>query len=276
MAKVFLNGEILDAAEAKVPASDSSFLYGIGLFETMRTTSDGKVFCLGDHLNRLFASCEKLHIKIDHDRDYITEAIYKTLKANDLGAARLRLTLTNGPSGDEPRPTLLISATEFTPYPPEFYEKGVTVILTDIRQNPTDPNCGHKTTSYSARMTALGTAHQKRAAEAIWFTTENRLAEGSVSNVFLVKDSTLFTPPVETPVLPGIMRKTICKIAKQKGIEVVEKDLFIADLLAADEVFLTNVVMGALPVIAIEAHTVGNGKVGTITKKLIAELEGLL
>ena len=275
MAKIFINGEILEGADAKVSASDSSFLYGIGLFETMRADG-GEVFGLDDHLDRLFASAEKLHIKSDYDREYVTDAIYKTLKANSLTDARLRLTLTNGPAGDEGKSTLLISATEFTPYPPEFYEKGVTVILSDIKQNPTDPNCGHKTTSYSARMAALGTAHQKRATEAIWFTTDNRLAEGCVSNVFLVKGSVVLTPPVETPVLGGVMRKTICEIAKQKGIEVVEKDLFIADLLGADEVFLTNVVMGALPVVAVEAHTVGDGKVGTVTKKLIAALEKIL
>ena len=83
-----------------------------------------------------------------------------------------------------PHVTLLITATEFTPYPPEYYEKGVRVILCDFRQTGADPLCGHKTTNYFARLLALKKAHEKQAAESLWFTTDNLLAEGCVSNVF--------------------------------------------------------------------------------------------
>jgi branched-subunit amino acid aminotransferase/4-amino-4-deoxychorismate lyase len=95
------------------------------------------------------------------------------------------------------------------------------------------------------------------------------LAEGCISNVFLVKDSTLFTPPIETPILAGVARKTVCQIALRNSIEFVEKDLSIDDLLAADEIFLTNVIMQVMPVVAVEKHTVGQGKVGPMTKKLM-------
>ncbi|MCK5784031.1 MAG: aminotransferase class IV family protein, partial [Desulfobacterales bacterium] len=96
----------------------------------------------------------------------------------------------------------------------------------------------------------------------------NFLAEGSVSNVFLVKDGELFTPPVQTPVLPGIARKTVIEIAEAENIPCHEQPLQVADLLAADEVFLTNVIMEVLPVTAIEAHTVANAKPGKITKTI--------
>jgi branched-chain amino acid aminotransferase len=166
------------------------------------------------------------------------------------------------------KPTLLITATKLQPYPPQYYKKGVMVVLCPFRQNPAEPTCGHKTTSYYARMLALKWAHQKGATEALWFTVDNRLAEGCISNVFLVKNSVLYTPPIRTPVLAGVARKTICQIAVDSSIEPREKDLYIADCLEADEVFLTNVIMQVLPVNEIEKHVVGSGKVGPMTKKL--------
>jgi branched-subunit amino acid aminotransferase/4-amino-4-deoxychorismate lyase len=169
---------------------------------------------------------------------------------------------------DQRKPTLLITATEFRPYPAEYYKTGVLVILCPFRQNATDPTCGHKTTSYYPRLLALNLAHQKQAAEALWFTTDNRLAEGCVSNIFLVKNSVLHTPPLETPALAGIARRTVRQLAGQQSLDLVEKDLYISDVLEADEIFLTNVIMEVLPVVSVEQHTVGDGKVGPVTKRL--------
>lgn len=268
--KVFLNDELVDVEKACVSVRDSGLLYGAGLFETMRSC-DGVVFCLEDHLDRLFFSSSALSINISYDKKYITEAIYKTLEANKLTEARLRLTVTNGPMNgpDEQRKcTLLITAMDFVPYPPEYYKNGVLVVLCPFKQNPTDPTCGHKTTSYYPRMLGLAQAHQKQAAEALWFTVDNRLAEGCVSNVFLVKDSTVYTPPIGTPVLAGVARKAVCRIAMDNSVKFVEKELVIDDVLGADEIFLTNVIMQIMPVNSVEKHTVGDGKVGPITKKL--------
>jgi len=272
--KIFLNDKIIDDAEAHLSVSDSGFLYGMGLFETMRCTG-GKVFALDDHLARLSNSAKELAINNPYIKEYVADAIEQTLEANNLTDARLRLTLTNGPmaQGGQSTATLLITATRFEPYPDEYYKNGVRVVLTEFRQNGADPTMRHKTTNFFSRLLALNIAHKKKAAEALWFTTDNRLAEGCVSNVFLVKDSALYTPTLDTPVLPGIMRKTVCEIAKAESIKLVEKDLTIKDLLAADEVFLTNVIMLILPVVAVEAHTVGNDKVGPMTKKLMKYLE---
>jgi branched-chain amino acid aminotransferase len=268
--KVFLNNNVIDFDQAHLSVSESGFLYGSGLFETMRS-HNGIVFRLQDHLDRLFHSAGMLSINHSYEKPYISDAITKLLQANELAEARLRLTLTNGPlteSEDQRKPTLLITATEFRPYPAEYYKAGVLVVLCPFRQNPTDPTCGHKTTCYYPRLLALNLARQKGAVEALWFTTDNRLAEGCVSNVFLVKNSVICTPPVETPVLPGIARKAVRQLAQQRSIELVEKDLTIGDLLDADEVFLTNVIMEVLPVIQVERHTVGDGKVGPVTTKI--------
>jgi len=268
--QVFLNDKLIDMDEAGLSVTDSGFLYGAGLFETMRSYN-GVVFRLPDHLDRLFQSAAALSIVHPYEKPYISEAVSKVLQANGLTEARLRLTLTNGPlaeSEEQRKPTLLITAMEFRPYPAEYYKTGALVILCPFRQNPTDPTCGHKTTCYYPRLLALNLAHQKRAAEALWFTTDNRLAEGCVSNVFLVKNGALYTPPVETPVLPGIARKTVRELASQQSIDLVEKDLYITDVLEADEVFLTNVIMEVLPIIEVEKHTVGDGKVGPVAKKV--------
>jgi len=268
--KVFLNDKLIDIDKAYISVTDSGFLYGAGLFETMRS-HNGVVFALIDHLDRLFFSAQALSINNPYTRKYISDAIYQVLRANKLTDARSRLTLTNGPmseSEQQRKPTLLITATKLQPYPPEYYKNGVTVVLCPFRQNPSEPIYGHKTINFYPRMLALNQAHQKRAAEALWFTVDNRLAEGCISNVFLVKDSVLYTPPIRTPVLAGVERKTVCQIAMRNSIEFVEKDLYINDLLQADEVFLTNVIMQILPITKIEKHTVGEGKVGPMTKKL--------
>jgi len=268
--KVFLNDGLVDAEQAHIPVSDSGFLYGAGLFETMRSRN-GIVFRLEDHLDRLFQSAAKLAINHDYDKNYLTEAVESVLGANYLTEARLRLTLTNGPIGqttEQSKPTLLITAGPLQLYPSEYYQTGVMVVLCPFRQNTTEPICGHKTTNYYPRLLALTLARQKEAAEALWFTNDNRLAEGCVSNVFLVKDAVLQTPALETPVLPGVARKAVCRIAQDESIELVEKDLQISDVLEADEIFLTNVVMEVLPVVNIEKHPVGEGKVGPVTQKL--------
>lgn len=270
MEKVFLNDKLVNADKASVSVSDSGLLYGAGLFETMRTRA-GKVFALKDHLDRLFFSAKTLSIDIGHDKDYVADAVYKVLAANDLEDARMRLTITSGSmsqDGENRKSTLIITAAELAAYPPEYYRKGVMVLLCPYRQNEHDPICGHKVTSYFPRMMGLKFAHEKRAAEALWFTTDNRLAEGCISNVFLVKDSVLYTPPISTPVLAGVARKAVCRIAVDNSIELVEKDLYINDVLDADEILLTNVIMQVMPVNSVEKHTVGEGKVGPMAKKL--------
>jgi branched-subunit amino acid aminotransferase/4-amino-4-deoxychorismate lyase len=204
-------------------------------------------------------------------KKFLKTAISETIKANGLIDSRIRLTMTSGSVSfqeEDPQPTLLITAAEFQPYPEEFYQKGVMVVLSPYRQNSNDPTSGQKTTSYMARMLGLRFAQQHKAAEALWFTNDNRLAEGCISNVFIVKDSAISTPALNTPVLAGIARKTVLKLAAEKSMRCSEKDLHIDDLLEADEVFITNVVMQVMPVIKIEKHDVGMAKVGPITQEL--------
>jgi D-amino acid aminotransferase len=274
MNKVFLNNQIIESSAAHINCADGGFLYGAGLFETMRA-SNGIVFALEDHLDRLFTSAEKLKINLRGDKKFIADAVYETLNTNELKEARIRLTATSGSmNAENPEPTLLITAVNFEPYPKSYYDKGIMVILNSYRQNPADVLTGHKTTSYFSRISALAVAHQKRATEALWFTVDGFLAEGCISNVFIVKDSVLFTPSLKTGILPGIARKTVLNLAAKNSIKIEEKELTIDDLLGADEAFITNVIMQVMPVIGIEAHSVGNAKPGVITKKIAAFYAG--
>jgi branched-chain amino acid aminotransferase len=268
--KVFLNNNLIGFEEARISVTDSGLLYGAGLFETMRSRN-GVVFRLVDHVERLFFSAEALSIVHSYSKEHIRTAIDSLLKANGLADARLRLTLTGGPlaqSEEQRQATLVITATEFTPYPPDYYRTGVMVILCPFRQNTTDPTHGHQTTSFLPCLLALNLARQRRAAEALWFTQDNRLADGCLSRVFLVKNSILYAPPIEAPALADPARRVIRQVAQQQSLELAEKDLYIADVLEADEIFLTNVVMEVLPVVGVERHTVGEGKVGPVTQKL--------
>ncbi len=268
--KIFLNDALVDTGKACIPVTDSGLLYGIGLFETLRS-HNGVVFRLQEHLDRLFFSAQTLSIAHSYTKDYIREAMHRLLQANELTDARLRLTLTNGPleqAEEQRRPTLLITATPFGTYPPEYYQAGVMVILCPFRLNPTDPTCGHQTTSFFPRLLALNLAHQRRAAEALWFTPDNRLAEACLSSVFLVKNSILHAPPIEVPAQADVARTLVTQLAQQQSIELVEKDLYISDVLEADEIFLTNVIMEVLPVTSVERHAVGDGKVGPLARKL--------
>ena len=270
MGKVYLNAQIMDASDARIPVSDGGFLYGAGLFETLRVQR-GRVFGLTDHMDRLFASAAKLGFDLPLDRDGLAAAVQSVLQANELAEARVRVTVSAGSMAAEstrPVPTVLVTATGLTAYPDEYYAKGVMAILSPYRQNPADPLAGHKATSYFSRMLGLQFAHERQAAESLGFTTDGYLAEGCVSNVFLVKDEVLLTPPLGTPVLPGVARLTVKRIAEARGLALEERALVVDDLLGADEVFLTNVIMKVLPVIAIEKHTVADGRVGPLTGQI--------
>ena len=272
---VCLNGKLVSAEDARVSIYDAGFLHGVGLFETMRAYH-GRVFRPRDHFDRLHASAQQLGLRIAPDPDELTQWLATLLDANDLTHARVRLTATPGdlrPTAtvdpDAPaQGTLLITATALTGYPDEFYHRGITVVIADTRANPHDPTAGHKTLNYFPRLLTLQHAQQKGAAEALWFTPANRLASGCISNVFAVKGDTVFTPPAQPPVRPGITRKTILELCQQESIAVQETDLVIQDLLDADEIFLTNSIMELLPVCRLERHAVGQDKPGPVYKQL--------
>jgi branched-chain amino acid aminotransferase len=267
--KVYLNGELVNATAARISVSSPAVQHGVGLFETLRTY-EGRPFALDRHIGRMRDSSRKLDMPIDNVLGEIAAAVRSVIEANRLKNARVRFTAAPAGPHEEPHgPTLLVMAQETAGYPPELYEQGMTVCVADrYRQSPWDPLAGHKTTSYYSRLVALRQAQAKGCGEALWATPANYLAEGSLSNLFLVKGRRLRPPAVDTPVLPGITRATVLELAKAANIPADEAPCTIDDLLDADEVFLTNAIMEVMPVTRVERRAIGTEKPGAITRQL--------
>lgn len=270
MALVHLNGVMVAEDDARVSVFDAGLQHAVGLFETMRTYA-GKFFRLREHVERLIGSAAALGLPPVGDAPSLEQAVRRTVSENNLSDARVRLTVTRGRLGsaENPTPTVIVTAASLTPYPPELYEKGMSVAVSDVRQNETDPTARHKTLLYFPRLLALEIARKKACGEALFFNTQKHLAEGAISNVFLIKEGALLTPGLETGVLPGITRRAVLDLAPDEGIRTIEKTLTIQDLLAADEVFLTNSIMEVMPVVKIERHAVGDGTPGPRTRRLL-------
>ena len=283
---VFLNGGLVEAAEAQISVWDGGWLHGAGLFETMRA-AHGRIFRLDAHLERLMASAGQLLIPLERPDLPLTADLAKLLEINGLREARVRLTVTAGPMietrvdpqrppGDRPKLTVCASAVEAAAYPQEFYDRGMTVAISPFKVSPSDPIARHKSTAYLPRLLALRDAHRKQCSEALWFTTDHLLAEGSISNVFLVRQGALLTPSLELPILPGITRAVVVELAQAADLEVKETRLTVNDLLDADEVLITNSMMGVMPVCRIERQHIGQDQPGPITKRLREEYQALV
>lgn len=270
MAKVYLNDRVIEAADACINVFDAGLLHGMGLFETLRVYR-GVPFRLSQHLDRLLHSAEKLSLLLRHDRAAITEAASELVRESGHADGRMRITVTRGPIDAEDQPdairsTLLITLGAAAGFAPEVYANGISAAIAAMRVNPADLMAGHKTLAYWPRLLTLQAARLKGAGEAIWFTLDGRLAEGCISNVFLAKDGNLITPPVDTPILPGVTRAAVLEVAAADGIEVEQRAVAHAELLAADEVFITGSNTEVMPVVLIERKPVGDGKPGPITR----------
>ena len=268
---VCLNGQLLPAEEARISVFDSGLMQGIGLFETMRAYG-GSVFRLQQHLDRLAASAKELGWAVVPDIGEMTDSVRQVVEATDSGDLRVRLTVTTGSlrvaGQEQPELTLIATASPGGKYPDELYQKGVSVVVPGLRQSHHDPTVGHKTTSYFSRLAALRVAHARGAFESLWLTLEGSVAEGSISSLFAVKDGELITPPLDTPVLPGITRAAVMELAERMSITVEPIAPTLEELLAADEVFLTNSMMEVMPVVRVGRELIGDEKPGELTRKL--------
>lgn len=287
--KAWINGKFVDASDATVGFFDAGFQHGIGLFETL-LARDGAVLRLEDHLARLGESARVLRLFDPLRVEPLAEAVQRTLEHNGMRDARIRITLTAGDMGrpfagvnssaERPapaQPTVAVHVQPPTRYPDELFAKGVAASVAETRANPFDPFAGHKTLMYWPRIAAVRRAAEAGCAEALWFDTAGRLASGSVSSVILVKDGRVRVPfargeepegTLRAPVLPGCTRAAILMWAEGAGRAVERADLAIDDLLAADEVVLANSSWGAMPVVRVERHAVGDGTPGPFARAM--------
>ncbi|MFP4353479.1 MAG: aminotransferase class IV [Phycisphaerae bacterium] len=272
---VYLDGLIVPAAQAAVSVYDVGLLHGASTFTTLRA-HNCKPFRLEAHLDRLADDVQALGMDLSFDRRRLADGLAELIEANGLSEARCRITLTPGVAG-EGKPTTLITADPMPDYPRRWYTEGLVVAVADQKQLADNPTFGHKTGCYLPRMLAMRAAAEKGAEEALWYTTENFLAEACMCNVFLVCDDLVLTPPLDTPVLAGTVRQVVLELCEQLGIESAnDRRLTVREMLTASEAFLTGSTTGIRPVVQIEKHRVGDRKPGPTTSRLIQAYEQLL
>lgn len=271
---VYLNGRFVSEKKAVVSAFDHGFLYGDGVFETLRAYG-GVIFSLPLHLERLRRSA--LGIGLDPPNIPLERVVQKTLKKNGLMEALLRITLSRGPGPLNPsprfctQPTLVIFTRPFRPPPLRFYYRGLWVIVAKTKRNHPSALPPHiKSANFLNSILARREADAVNADEAILLNIRGELTEGSTSNLFFVKKTRVYTPSLSSGILEGITRKVVLALALRNGIQVAEGRFRPSALVNADEAFLTNTSWEIAPLTHVDGKPIGSGKPGVITKKLIA------
>lgn len=273
---IYLNDRFVPKDEAVVSVFDHGYLYGDGVFETMRAYQ-GKVLLLTNHLARLERSAFALGISLPVSCERLADLVREALTQNQLQEAYLRVTVSRGPGeiGLDPAlckaPTLVIIAKPFQPYPDSFYTHGVSVMIAKTRRNSPEAIPPHaKSLNYLNNILANMEAKTAGAHEALLLNHRNEVTEGTTSNVFVVREGRLRTPAIDCGILAGLTRGVILKLARDRGIETDEVRLTANDLYDADECFLTSTTQEVLPVTRVDGKMIGTGRPGELTRQLHA------
>jgi len=272
-----VNGEFVPASQAMVSSFDFGFLYGIGLFETLRTFS-GRLFALERHLARMERDAETLGWKLPLSPERLAGWVRQTVQANASFLATgqdLRIRLTVTPGLVEPKrgwwefatekPTVVIHATPLAHDFDARLERGWAAVLAPWRRPKEFPLWQFKTTAYFANVLARRYAKGRNAEEALWCNTDGNLTEGTATNLFLVCKGELWTAPPQEGLLAGVARSVVLDIAQSLGIPVREQPLPLSALEHADEAFLTNALIAVVPLTKIEDRVL---PVGVLTRQL--------
>ena len=210
------------------------------------------------------------------------EAVYKTLKANNLTDARIRITVSAGEGEITPdpstclEPTVFIVAQNYSPPSDETYQHGFNAIVSEIRQNSMSPLSRVKSANYLINILARLHARIAGADEALLLNEHGHVCEGSISNVFMISNNTLITPLESCGVLPGITREAVLDMACKLGISTVEREIDLRELLEADEAFITNSLIEIMPLTVINNRPIGTSKAGHITAVLMSSYKELV
>lgn len=255
---VYLNDKIVPKSEATVSVYDHGFLYGDGVYETMRAY-DGVVFMIDEHISRLRRSAEMIRLLLPKDSDGIKKAIYETLIANNRKDAYIRLTVSRGygPIGLDPDlcrdATFVVIAEEMKGYPASMYKNGINIIIAGTRRNLREAiNPRIKSLNFLNNILAKIEAKDAGAYEAIMLNSKGYIAEGTISNIFFVKEGVVCTPSTGCGILDGITRKIILDLAVREGLRVREGRFSSSDLFSASECFITNTTLEVMPVAKVD------------------------
>jgi branched-chain amino acid aminotransferase len=276
-ATVNVNGRICAEQEAVIPVFDHGFLYGEGIYETLRTYN-GRLFLYDRHLRRLRNSARLIDLVLPFTGDELAGHIQKTIYSAKLDGAEayVRVLVTRGvgeltydPKAT-PTPSWVIIVKPLSSPSAETYEKGVKVVLVDVvRNHPQSVNPMIKSNNLMNSALAAQQALKRGGFEAVMRNYRGELTECTQSNLFIVKDRAVLTPPLESGLLPGITREFLLEIGREIGVEVREQVLRDDDLFAADEAFLTSTTRELLPIVTVDERPIGGGRPGRVTLELL-------
>lgn len=258
---IYLNGKFLNARNAKVSAFDPAFLYGDGIFETLRTYR-GKIWQMQEHLDRLYESAKMRGWKLPWKPMELAQIIEKTLKRNNFSESRIRVTITPGVK----QPTLFVWIQPLEKLPASTYKRGTIAITFPLER----PFPQMKTTSMQPLIVARNEMLKKKAFEAFLINRRGCITEGTWTNIFTVKDKVIVTPKIG--VLLGTTRDTVLSIAKPL-FKIKLRDITQKELMDADECFVTNAPKGIVPIVRIDGEKIGTGRRGPITRHLQKEFD---
>jgi branched-chain amino acid aminotransferase len=268
---IFLNNKLVRKDKAVISVFDHGFLYGDGIYETLRAYN-GIIFMLDEHIERLYRSASLIQLTINKNTDAIKKAVYQTLRANRLREAVVRITVSRGPgpAGLDPelckKPTFVIFTTQFRKYPEQCYQKGVKISIVKTRRNIISAlNPQIKSLNFLNNVLAKIEAKNENAFEALMLNYRGYLAEGTVSNVFFIKDDSLYTPGLTAGILGGITRKAVLDIARKCGFKIRQGKFRKNAIYGAEEVFLSNTTMEVMPVSHVDNVRIGT-RAGKTTK----------
>jgi branched-chain amino acid aminotransferase len=278
-AVVYVNGKIADAEHASVPVFDHGFLYGEGIYETLRTYKR-KPFLFDRHMRRLRQSASLMALDVPFSDAELLARVDETVAAHPelkQAEAYIRILLTRGVGeltynpAATPKPSLVIIVKPF-PVPPErTFSHGIKLALVTVRRNhPQALNPMIKSNNLINNALAMQEALRQGADEALMQNQAGELVECSQSNFFVVRDGSVLTAPLSAGLLPGITREFVLEIAAELGIPGGESRLTPADLARVQEAFITGTTREVTPVVAVSDQTIGDGKPGEITKRLLA------
>jgi len=273
---IYIDGKFYPESDAKISVFDHGLLYGDGVFEGIRFYN-GRVFRLEEHLQRLWDSARSICLDVPISRAEMTEALVETIRKNDMREGYIRLLLTRGVGnlGLNPaqckKPSVIIIAAAIALYPKEMYENGLSVVTCATRRtNPASLNPAVKSLNYLNNVMARIEANLAGADEALMLNDQGNVAECTADNVFIIKNGHIFTPPISAGALRGITRAVAFEIAAELGIRITETDITRHDVFIADECFLTGTAAEVIPVIRADGRSIGTGKPGPISTRMIA------
>lgn len=268
---VFLNGRFLDSRKAKISVLTTGILFGWGLFESMRSYN-GTIVYLEEHLKRIRDSAKLIAINLSFSFAKLKRIIKEMVDKNSLKDAYVRLTLSESERGTD----ILVIAKRYQPYSIKKYRKGFCTAVSSLRQLEDSLLARIKSTSRLLYQLSLKEAKDRGFDEAIILNSRGYIAETSRSNIFLVKGRQLFTPSLSCGCLAGITRKVIFDLAKKNNLKIYEGKFTLKDLYEADEAFLTNSLMGVMPLISVGGHLIKNALRGKVTGYFIKKYNSLL